>query len=268
MSKFLSQKKKLLEEVYEKATKEATEESFSGIILHLERTLKDEYEGLSYKSFENYYKSIVEQDEDYNIKRPILDNLSNYLGYDSFKNYCSDWKTIEYTVQQAISKIVINIVNKPILTMPDFIRNNGFGIMEMTFVLLLCTGGLFFSNGKNNNSGLNNPLKLIMGEKPDIEKAYMYWNGEKYIATDSNSLGPDKNIIAMNEDKFLNFKKNMRSDTLNSENSMHKAWYDKSNNHVEFFTSPGIHPENGKALKDVTEGILYNYAGEGFYAEK
>ncbi len=269
MSKFLSQKKKLLEEVYEKASSETTETSFHGILMFLERALLDDFRiNLSYNSFKTYYKTIVENDLDYNIKPAILNDLSVYLGFESFRDYCLSWKTIEHTISETLSKIVINITNKPIFNLPPFFKKNGGGIMEMSLVLLLCTGGLFFSNGKNSNGGLKNPLELIVGEKPDTEKAYMYWNGEKYIATDSNSLGPDKNIIAMDEYKFLNFKKNMRRDTMNSENSMHKVWYDKSKNHVEFFTSPGIHPENGKALKDVSEGILDNYAGKGFYAEK
>jgi hypothetical protein len=111
-------RKKLLQEVYEKASSEATETSFNGILLHLEQILKDEFEPLSYKSFETYYKTIVENEEDYNIKRSILDNLSRYLGYDNFDSYRSEWKTIEHTIQQAISKLVITIINKPVIKMP------------------------------------------------------------------------------------------------------------------------------------------------------
>jgi hypothetical protein len=258
MSKFLSEKKKLLEDVYEQASKEATEKSFSGILLHLERVLGDNYEGLSYKSFENYYKAIIERGEDYNIKRTILDNLSRYLGYDDFSKYCSEWKTIEYTIQQAISKIVITIINKPIFTMPDVFKKNGLGILEMTFVLLMVTGGVFFSNNKNTTSrGL-----ISSWGSPADEKAFMYWDGDRYMATDSSSLGPQIDVIPMDKFRFKYFKKITRPDTLTVTNSMGKVWYDKSNNNVEFFTSYGKHPENDKALKDVSEVILNNYAGQ------
>ena len=261
MSKFLPQKKKLLEDVYEKASNEAVEKSFSGILLHLEQILKDEYEGLSYKSFENYYKAIVEKDEDYNIKKTILDNLSQYLGYDSFREYCLEWKTIEYTIQHTISKIVITIINKPILQMPDFLKKNGLGIVEMAFVLLLVTGGVIFSNGKKVDGVLTNPLGIMFGGKPDIEKDYMYWSNDTYKATDSSDLGPQLDVIPMNRNSFKYLKRITREDTLTVENAIGKVWYDKSNNNVEFFTSPGIHPENGKALRDVSETILNNHAG-------
>jgi hypothetical protein len=257
MSKFLSEKKKLLEDVYEQASKEATETSFNGILLHLERVLQDRYEGLSYKTFENYYKAIVEKGEDYNIKRSTLDNLSKYLGYDDFSKYCSEWRTIEYTIQQAVSKIVITIINKPIFTIPDIIKKNGLGIMEMAFVLLLVTGGVVFSNNKTSQ-----PLGWMSSwGSPATDKPYMYWDKDRYMATDSSSLHSRVEVVPMNDFTFINLKKIMRPDTLNAENSMGKVWYDKSNNHVEFFTSFGKHPENEKSLKDVTEHILEAYAG-------
>ncbi len=269
MSKFLSQKKKLLEEVYEKASCETTETSFHGIVSYLERSLLDDFRiSLTSNSFKKYYKTIVEEDGDYNIKSSILNDLSIYLGFESFKDYCLSWKTIEYTIQQAISKIVINITNKPIFSLPPFLKQNGAGIMEMAFVLLLVTGGVVFSNGKSKGSGLKNPLSIFMNQKPDIEKPYMYWNGERFIATDSSSIGPDKHVIAMDKDRFLKQRKITRRDTMTIDNSMHRVWYDKSNNQVEFFTSPGIHPENGKALKDVTEGILFHHAGQESYADR
>jgi hypothetical protein len=68
-----------------------------------------------------------------------------------------------------------------------------------------------------------------------------------------------KEIIALSEEKKL-LKKITRPDTLTVENALGKVWYDKSNNKVEFFTHYGKHPENGKALKDVSETILEKYA--------
>lgn len=259
MSKFLTQKKKLLEEVFQKASNDTPEKSFNGIINHLERSLKDDYQiALSYKSFETYYKTIVERDEDYNIKTMILDDLSRYLEYDNFKAYCLDWKTIEYTISQTLSKIVINITNKPIFTMPDFLKKNGLGIMEMAFLLLIVTGGVVFSNPKNSN-----PLGIISrSNSPSTEKLFMYWNGERYIATDSSSLGPQIEVIPMDKENFLYLKKITRPDTLTVDNALHKVWYSKSNNEVEFFTSFGKHPESGKTLKEATEYIIEMYGGE------
>ena len=261
MSKFLPQKRKLLEEVFQKASNETTETSFSGILKSLERDLLDDFKiNLSFRSFETYYKTLVENDGDYNIKAAILDDLSIYLGYENFRNFCMDWKTIEYAVTQTLSKIVINITNKPIFTMPDFVKKNGLGIMEMVFVLLLVTGGVIFSNGeKKGDTSFN--LGFMSNVKPDVDKKYMYWNGERYIATDSSDLGPQIEIVPMNPNTFRYLRRITREDTLTTDNAMGKVWYDKSNNNVEFFTSPGEHPENGKTLKDVSETILNNHAG-------
>lgn len=263
MSKFLPQKRKLLEEVFQKASSDTPEKSFNGIANHLERSLKDDYNiVLSYKSFETYYKTIVEKDEDYNIKTIILDDLSKYLEYDSFRDFCLDWKTIEYAVSQTLSKIVINITNKPIFNLPDIFKKNGLGIMEMVFVLLLVTGGVVFSNGKKTGSQASIGLGFLSTGKSDLEKDYMYWNGERYIATDSSDLGPQKEVVPMKGYDFKYLQRITRPDTLTVDNASGKVWYDKSNGDVDFFTSFGINPETGKTLKEATDYMLTQHGGE------
>ncbi|AZA47954.1 hypothetical protein EG346_07000 [Chryseobacterium carnipullorum] len=262
MSKFLPQKKKLLEDVYEKASNEATETSFNGILLHLEQILKDDFEPLSYKSFENYYKAIVEQDEDYNIKRSVLDNLSRYLGFDTFQHYCSEWRTVEYSIQQAISKIVITIINKPILEMPQFMKQNGLGIMEIVLLLCLVTGNVVFSNNKKISNGSSFPSSFMSGLQAATDKKYMYWDGERYIATDSSFIKPGLEVKAMNEHMFLHFRKIKRKDTLTDANALGRTWYSKFYGNVEFFTDDGVDPENGRELRKSTSTIIYKYAGK------
>lgn len=259
MSKFLPERKRLLEEVYEKASSATTDTSFSAILKNLEVVLRDEYRiTLSYKTIENYYKAIVKEESDYPTKHVVLDDLSKYLGYNNFNEYCAGWKTIEHTIQQAISKIIITIINKPIFTMPDFFKKNGLGIVEMAFVLLLVTGGVVFSNGKKPPaisflSDWNSP--------PATHKPFMYWDKDRYMATDSSYMGPQVHVIPMDPKEFIYQKKIMRPDTLTFDNAAHKVWYDKSNNEIEFFTSFGKHPENGKTLKEATEHIIETYAG-------
>ncbi|MDH6251518.1 hypothetical protein M2347_001245 [Chryseobacterium sp. H1D6B] len=262
MSKFLPQKKKLLEDVYEKASNETPENSFSGILLYLEQILKDEYEGLSYKSFENYYKTIVEKDEDYNIKKPILDNLSQYLGYDTFKEYCSEWKTIEYTIQHTISKIVITIINKPIFTMPEFLtKQSSVGIAVVIVIAFILTGKAVIYDKDKEGKELIGGFNFLMGGVPKNEKNCMYWEESEYKLAYCDDHNPQHELEPVDTIKLKHFKKITRPDTLTIENAMGKVWYNKSNNNVEFFTCYGKHPENGKALWDVTERIIYNYAG-------
>lgn len=289
MSKFLPEKKKLLEEVFEKASRETPETSFSGILLHLEQVLKDDFEALSYKTFENYYKALVENDEDYKIKTPILDNLSRYLGFENFNDYCSGWKSFEYRIHQAMSKLVITVINKPIFKMPEITRQSGLGIVGLLLI------GAYFWSGEKLSGEKNEPPKIqsqsqaqvpaneesktvvlgIADVKPQQipqhlpkavqptvkKKECMYWDGRAYKAAFCAENNPQYDMIAIDPFKLKYLKKITRPDTLTKENAIGKVWYDKSNNNVEFFTSYGKHPENGKALKDVTVRILKNYAG-------
>ena len=55
-------------------------------------------------------------------------------------------------------------------------------------------------------------------------------------------------------------KKITRPDTLTVENALGKVWYAKSNRRVEFFTHHGIHPENGKTLREATAYMIEKYA--------
>ena len=106
MSEFFLQKRELVFQVYEKAKKSTTESSFSGISKNLELVLLEDFGiPLSYKTFETYYKILVENNEDYKIKTTILNDLSTYLGYVDFK---------EFTVQNPSknSKIKISIDGK------------------------------------------------------------------------------------------------------------------------------------------------------------
>ncbi len=264
MSKFLPERKKLLEEAFEKASSETAETSFSGILKNLEIVLRDEYKiTLSYKTFENYYKAIVIEEGDYTIKPLILDDLSRYLGFDSFNDYCSGWKSFEYKIAHALSKLVITVINKPIIKVPEFFtKQSNMGILGILLIGGFLAGNKIFAEQKWSDvsqEGINKkPIPLI---RNSLEKKYMFWNGEKYVGTDSSYINPGIDVIAMDKSLLLHLKKINRPDTLTIENSKGKVWYDKSDNQVEFFTSPGIHPENGKALKDVSETIINNHAG-------
>ncbi|SHJ96135.1 hypothetical protein [Epilithonimonas mollis] len=282
MSKFLPEKRKLIEDVFEKASAETTEKSFSGILKFLERTLLDDFKIiLSYRTFETYYNHLVKNDEDYNIKPLILDDLSVYLGYNNFKEYCAEWKTVEYSVKESISKVVINVINKPLLKIPEFLtKHSNFGIIG---VLIL---GSFFIRNKfykaeaepqkisetdtmilkqkpfeqvsASQSVIYVPQKLINipKEKPEILdlKQCMYWNGNEYIPEDCNDTRDG--LVAIDMKKVDHFKKIMRPDTITS---IKNIWYSKHKNVVEFFTADGINPENHKSLNPLTEYMLENY---------
>jgi hypothetical protein len=243
MPRFLPQKKKLLEEVYEKASEEAIETSYHGILMYLERALRDDFRiSLSYNSFKTYYETIVKKDEDYNIRETILNDLSRYLGYDNFRAYCLEWKTIEYTINHAISKIVINVINKPMINITEFLGKH-----------------------KSMSAGIFGIVALsgFLATKTDLlkKKECMYWDGDEYQLAYCDDKDPSHNLIPADTAKLKHFKEITRPDTLTTENSKGKVWYDKSHNVVKFFTSPGKHPENGKELKDASDYMINTHTG-------
>ncbi|MCD1115562.1 hypothetical protein [Chryseobacterium turcicum] len=285
MSKFLLEKKKLIEDVYEKAAKETTETSFSGILLHLEQVLKDDFESLSYKSFENYYKALVENGEDYKIKPSILDNLSNYLGFDSFNDYCSGWKSFEYKIHQALSNLVITVINKPIIKMPEFLtKQSNLGILGVLLV-----GGFFAGNKIVNNQPViiskesetaniskenaqilgivHIPVKMestLSQQSPSMsvkQQNCMYWDDKEYKLAYCDDKNPQIELKPINETLVAYFQRITRKDTLTVDNAYGKVWYSKHKGNVEFFTSDGVDPNNGRELRKATEYIIDKYGG-------
>lgn len=285
MSKFLPQKKKLIEDFFEKASNETTEKSFSGILKSLERSLFDDFKiTLSYKTFENYYVQIVQNEQDYNIKTLTLDQLSYYLGYHNFKEYCAEWKTVDYTVTESLSKVVINVINKPLLKMPEFLtKQSNLGIIGIVLCGSLIMGTkmykvdeVTFPDGKVYDSVVENSIPVAgkmttqtvvyvprfisippVNQEKISEvglKQCMFWDGKEYVPKDCRSN--EKGLVAMDMKMVQHFKKITRPDTINS---IKNIWYSKHQNVVEFFTSDGVNPDNGKELKQLSKHIFEKY---------
>lgn len=272
----MSKIKLLINEVFRQGEIDSGKNKKNGIALYLKVHLETFKLFIDEKTLVRYYDAFVlGRNKEINPDTDTLNKLSEYLGYKDFAEFSRTFikkdenanrTTIkinvdedEESVSERFSKLIINITNEQNFKMPEFIKQNGFGIMEMILLVCLVTGNVAFSNNKKTSGKI--ALPFMSGGNVDTDKKYMYWNNDRYKATDSSNLGPQFEVIPMNKSLFKYFKKINREDTLTVENAMGNVWYDKSNNNVEFFTSPGIHPENGKALKDVSETILYNHAG-------
>ncbi|MNK31428.1 hypothetical protein D3C87_498640 [compost metagenome] len=284
MSKFLPQKKKLIEDVFEKASNEATETSFSGILKSLELKLSEDFGiGLSYKTLETYYVQLVQNEQDYNVKPLILEKLSNYLGYNNFNEYCAEWKTVEYSVKESISKVVINIINKPLLKMPEFLaKHSNLGIIGVMLCGSLVVGNKMYKADEPilektkiqdsviqyqipvvENSGVQTVVYVpqianISNKNVKISeislRQCMWWNGKEYVPNDCNDT--KNGLVAIDMKMVDNFKKITTPDTITS---IKNLWYSKHQNVVEFFTADGVNPENGKDLRPVTTHIFEKY---------
>ncbi|EJL73812.1 hypothetical protein [Chryseobacterium populi] len=281
----MSKRKQLIHDVFERIKETSEKDTKYGWSEDLADAIEKKIKfKISVKTLSRYYEAYIDGiNEEKGIETLILNRLSQYLGFDDYEDFCTTIEKKGETASKTTVKIGVdneevssvngipnvNVTinntnsnnNDQHFNMPEFIKKNGLGILEMAFVLLLVTGGVVLPNTKNDSKGGKNSSIVTLWGKSDVDKKYMYWNGERYIATDSSDLGPQLEIVPMHKYNFKYLKKIMRPDTLTADNGLGKVWYDKSNNNVEFFTSPGIHPENGKALKDVSETILNNHAG-------
>ncbi|GEN75481.1 hypothetical protein [Chryseobacterium hagamense] len=269
----MSKKKLLITEVFKKAEEESQRDTKNGLASYLWLYFKEDMGfDINDRSFSRYYDAYVIGNKEIRINPDRLDMLSEYLGYKNFDDFSGTFvkennevnKTTvkvsvdndEESLTEKLSKIVINITNEQYFKIPDFLKKNGMGIVEMAFLVLLVTGGVVFSKDKKSTFGF-----ASLWGTPATEKPYMYWDKDRYIASDSSYIGPQINMLPMKPEVFVYQKKITRPDTLTIENGDHKVWYDKTNNHVEFFTNYGMHPENGKALKIATRYIIETYAG-------
>lgn len=300
MTEILSQKKALLEKVYFSTRNNSLERSLNGISKHIDRKLLDDYKfHLSYKSFETYYKSIVENNRDCTIKLETLNKLSEYIGYKSFKDFCD--KEFKDVIISEKDHPVLEEISSTLSQIKETISNglsylmtgkSSFGIFGIIIVAGVFLNKYVYKTETNNNeiSSQKDTFKIVANSKQNEENVVyipqtlivnpsresekkqtpvitetkrkrecMYWNGECYIEVFCDERIEGREIIALNEERKL-MRKITEADTLTVENALGKVWYDKSNNKVEFFTHYGTHPENGKALKDVSETIIEKYA--------
>lgn len=273
----MSKRKLLINEVFRKAKEETGKTTKNGLATYLWAYFDERFpQSISDRTLSRYYDSFVEETRDeIGVEDFMLDRFSEYLGYKNFSDFSRTFikkdedtnKTTvnisvdkdEESITEKLSKIIINITNEQSFKMPEFMKQNGFGIVELVFVLLLITGtGKFVTSGGSENT---NRLGIFGYPEVAKKKECMYWGGNEYKLAYCDDKNPAIDLEPIDTLLIKYFKKITRPDTLTIENALGKVWYDKSDNNVEFFTNHGKHPENGKALKDVTERILDNYAG-------
>lgn len=183
-------KKLLIQKVFEKAKVETKQSSFSGVLKDLEIILRDDYNiPLSYKTFENYYKAIVEENRDYKIRPETLDELSTYLNEEDFDSFClkhpvakkegidiSVTENAEQVFTDSLHRVIINITNSPVFNLPEFIskHRNSLGIVGIIVVL-----GFYFNQNKKQlqiEKKFEEPIQNFFGSEPkssEIRASYI-----------------------------------------------------------------------------------------------
>ncbi|ANF50799.1 hypothetical protein A0O34_09815 [Chryseobacterium glaciei] len=265
----MSKKKLLIHEVFRKAEEETGKKTKNGLAAYLWAYFDERFpDYITDKTLSRYYDTFIRDNGDRNIDTDTLDKFSEYVGYKNFADFSRTFikkdddanKTTvkisvdkdEESISELLSNIIINITNEQNFKMPEFMKKNGMGIMEMALVVCLVTGSVIFSHPKNKTYG-------FAGILPSME--CMYWDGSEYKMVDCNDKNPlFDHKIPVDKVELQFFKRILRKDTLTYENAIGKTWYSKYNGEVEFFTKDGTDPDTGRELRKSTPLMLEKYA--------
>lgn len=261
-----SKKKLLVETVFETAKKELPRASINSLSNYLSTLFEDRF-GFSRdeRSFTRYYKSLIQDEQDYNIDDLTLLYLSKYIGYKDFEDFCDKVNieggdgstTFKLGFSDMLSKQSpqVNITVNPIFKIPEFMKKNGMGIMEIALLICFTTGSIAFSKKPNT------PVQGFAGILQS-QPHCMYWDKSEFKPIDCQDKNPVYNHkIPFDYEKMTYFKRIERKDTLTVDNAFGKVWYSKYNGEVDFFTDDGVDPNNGRELRKATEYIIDKYAG-------
>lgn len=269
----MSKRKLLIHEVFEKIKSKSEKDTKNGWATDLSDDIERKLGFIiSVKTLSRYHDSFITGiKEETGIEALILNKLSEYLDYKDFTEFSRTFtkkndevnKTTvkisvdkdEESLTEKLSNIIINITNEQNFKMPEFIKKNGMGIMEIVLLICFTTGTIAFS--KNPNNQIHGFTGIL-----ESQSQCMYWDKSEYKQVDCQDKNPVYNHkISFDDEKMTYFKRIERKDTLTVENAYGKVWYSKCNGIVEFFTNDGVDPNNGRELRKATEYIIDKYAG-------
>lgn len=151
----------------------------------------------------------------------VRDHLSIFLGYNSYENFILT-NSSSYT--KKTSAVIRKTTRKKVL------------LAMLVFPMVGIPAYVGYQSGEE---------ECMRWEKDHFEQVSC--TGSRYEEP-------------LNPVRLENFKKLLVSDTTSFfRNGEPRVWYDKSNGKLEFFSAPGIHPENGKTLKPITRYMIKKY---------
>lgn len=183
------------------------------------------------KSFRKLYKKAIKNPEaDIQIPRPeVLKALAQYLGYEHYN---------EFIIRNSIDEV--NTIQKE-RKLPK--RSNRFPFIVTVFFLVAITG--FFGYHYFN------------------KQRWMEWQGTHYVETTFDAEKLKTGILkAYKEERIESFEQlspTCETSFFNEDGSA-KVWYVKNKEGtLDCFSSYGLHPKTGKALKPITQYMIGKY---------
>lgn len=212
--------KRIIEAAFKKAERETGRETVNANAKFLSEYILESYKySISTKSVTRYYKG----ESSPNLQ--VLNYLAQYLGYDNYETYLAWNSGLDKEELDSIPGQQNFLSSKKTLA-----------IISILIIVIAVSGYIGFKNGESH---------------------CMVWKHDHYEKVDCTGSIGEKKIVPY---IFNNFRKVQVSDTTTFfKKGEVQIWYDKSNNDVEFFTAPGIHPSNGKTLKPISEYMIEKY---------
>lgn len=209
----------LIKDVFEKAEQESGENTAYGLSKYLSQ---QEEVGISERNLSRWYNGYMLGKE---AKRKpdagSLEQLSKYLGYESFKQYYGAYMSEVEELKSRHQDEKRKTANK-------------FRWLAAICIALGISLGIFaYSN---------------------FERKCMVWVGDHYKKVRCRG---NPGEVALDKTLLQNQKKIVPCDsTVFFKDGKARIWYNKSDNTYTFFTHPGLHPVNGKDLDEVSRYII------------
>lgn len=212
---------KLLLEAFKKAEKDIHTDKPTRLAQHLSDYIQEQSgEPYGEKSLRNHYTAAKKGDP-IDLKKFVANALSVYLGYESFENF----------VKAQPSK---HETPKP-----------------------------FYKRYKWPLAGVLLVLILALGYHQLTKERWMVWQDDHYVEVSfDEKLLQEGKLKLFSEERIANFKQmqpdcNTRYRTTTGKSLV---WYGKNPaGKLQYFTSPGLHPETGKTLKELSRYMFEKY---------
>lgn len=236
--------KELLLEAYEKVERElfkrqAIQPSLKACGDELSLMISETFP-YSEKSFRNLYNK-AKDGGGITIKQPkVVDALAQYLEYKDFR----DFENQNFPIEEEC---------KPPLPSPDFIsKNRNFKRPNLNskfylitiFMSFLLAGGFF-------------------GYHYFTKQRWMEWQGTQYIEASFEAEKLKNGVLKAYKDEriesFEQLAPNCETIFFNDDGSA-RIWYVKNKDgSIEYFSSYGLHPKTGRALKPISQYMINKY---------
>lgn len=244
--------KTLISKAFEKAKSESKKSSRPGWYAYISDNLKNT--SPSERTIGRYYKKYIEGklDEIGQPKEDIIDEMSIWLGYDSFADFCHK----NFSGDDLVSED-----NNPIPIEEE--RNKREKRIGQSGFIQSTIGQKSYLKGGVTGLGIAAIIGFssYLGINGETSSDCMYWKGTHYEMIECNkAINPNVDIKPYNESQFKHFKKVTPTDTTTFFRAgIPVVWYVKIDGEPEFYSADGKHPINGRELKRVTPYIVDKY---------